>query len=230
MAAARFARLQELLQPDIDALPDLCQEPESDQDQAPRSDNTHAGATRDRSPSQQEPPAPHVSEELDHNDSHVIDELDIENSDQDHATQFDSGHIEEIDDYNEEDDPDIIRDDHLPVFVNPEPEGEEYFSDAQDSEVDLDISVKQVFPAHTFEFTKASEEDEKNLAQDHAEMQSHTTNGTMKVGQLTPCGERFCPILALSKFPYKFVQYADSEAVSGQFFAGGQFWARRWDL
>jgi len=49
-------------------------------------------------------------------------------------------------------------------------------------------------------------------------------------GQLTPVGEAFCPILPISKFPYKYISKTDSEKVADKFFNGGKFWTRQWDL
>ena len=41
---------------------------------------------------------------------------------------------------------------------------------------------------------------------------------------------QFVPINAVSKFPYKYMKRSQSEPVSLQFFAGGKFWEREWDL
>lgn len=43
-------------------------------------------------------------------------------------------------------------------------------------------------------------------------------------------GMQFVPILAVSKFPYKYMSARNGETVSKQFFAGGRFWERSWDL
>ncbi|KAH0016262.1 hypothetical protein KCU78_g7920, partial [Aureobasidium melanogenum] len=43
-------------------------------------------------------------------------------------------------------------------------------------------------------------------------------------------GMQFVPINAVSKFPYKYMKKSQSEPVSIQFFAGGKFWDRDWDL
>lgn len=49
--------------------------------------------------------------------------------------------------------------------------------------------------------------------------------------QLAPHNENyFVPIVALSKFPYKFCDKASSQAIASAFFDQGKFWAREWDL
>lgn len=49
-------------------------------------------------------------------------------------------------------------------------------------------------------------------------------------GQLSPPGTSFCPLIAMSKFPYTFVSSRYSEAVARKYFAGGKFWGRKWEL
>lgn len=48
--------------------------------------------------------------------------------------------------------------------------------------------------------------------------------------ETSPLGMQFVPINAVSKFPYKYMKRSQSEPVSMQFFAGGKFWDREWDL
>ncbi|KAF1344164.1 hypothetical protein BDV97DRAFT_403110 [Delphinella strobiligena] len=66
-----------------------------------------------------------------------------------------------------------------------------------------------------------------------------TTNDTLspeptgsdeRFGEVAPEGMSFCPILAVAKFPYKYISKRFSEAVSDKFFNKGQFWNREWDL
>ena len=49
-------------------------------------------------------------------------------------------------------------------------------------------------------------------------------------GQLTAPGESFAPIVAISKFPYKFVNEDASQPIASAFFDEGKFWTREWDL
>ncbi|KAF2091777.1 hypothetical protein K490DRAFT_33126 [Saccharata proteae CBS 121410] len=43
-------------------------------------------------------------------------------------------------------------------------------------------------------------------------------------------GQEFCPILAVSKFPYKFVKRSHSDRVAKLFFDTGKFWKNEWEL
>ena len=40
----------------------------------------------------------------------------------------------------------------------------------------------------------------------------------------------FCPLVAVSRFPYKFIRGELTQPVANEFFAEGKFWKRRWDL
>ena len=51
-----------------------------------------------------------------------------------------------------------------------------------------------------------------------------------KQGDVAPIGQAFAPILALSKYPYKFCEAKHKQDVASSFFDGGKFWAREWDL
>ncbi|GAQ04283.1 hypothetical protein ALT_1604 [Aspergillus lentulus] len=46
----------------------------------------------------------------------------------------------------------------------------------------------------------------------------------------TPIDGFFCPLMALSRYPYKFVRKELSQTVASRFFDGGKFWQRVWDL
>ncbi|KAH0364784.1 hypothetical protein KCU65_g6542, partial [Aureobasidium melanogenum] len=60
---------------------------------------------------------------------------------------------------------------------------------------------------------------------------SSSANGSAhKFCETAPVGMQFVPINAVSKFPYKYMKKSQSEPVSIQFFAGGKFWDRDWDL
>ncbi|KAF2232955.1 hypothetical protein EV356DRAFT_487814 [Viridothelium virens] len=49
-------------------------------------------------------------------------------------------------------------------------------------------------------------------------------------GQLTAPEECFCPILAISKFPYRFVNEEASQPIASAFFDAEKFWMRDWDV
>ncbi|KAL8727961.1 MAG: hypothetical protein Q9166_005726 [cf. Caloplaca sp. 2 TL-2023] len=50
------------------------------------------------------------------------------------------------------------------------------------------------------------------------------------IGQVAPKESKFCPLAAVSKWPYKFFHYLDSETISKAFFAVGKFRMRGWTL
>jgi hypothetical protein len=52
----------------------------------------------------------------------------------------------------------------------------------------------------------------------------------MNCGDLASFSKGFCPIVSVSKFPYKFVPASVKQDVASQFFDGGKFWMREWDL
>lgn len=49
-------------------------------------------------------------------------------------------------------------------------------------------------------------------------------------GQLASLEETFCPIQAVSKYPYKHVSKQLSETVAQKSFNAGKFWTRVWDM
>lgn len=52
----------------------------------------------------------------------------------------------------------------------------------------------------------------------------------LEVGTLASLDENFCPVLAVSKYPYRFVAKELSEVLADAFFNGGKFWERPWDV
>lgn len=50
------------------------------------------------------------------------------------------------------------------------------------------------------------------------------------LGKLGPVGSGYCPILPLSKYPYKFVDWQSGEKITDRFFNGGKFFSREWEL
>jgi len=54
-----------------------------------------------------------------------------------------------------------------------------------------------------------------------------------RLGEVSPIGFRFCPILALAKFPYKYLPrsaWSSQRAIASKFFDEGKFWQREWNL
>lgn len=56
------------------------------------------------------------------------------------------------------------------------------------------------------------------------------SNPTMRLGELAPREYEFCPLQAVTKYPYRYLNNGDSELVSGALFAAGKFRARGWSL
>ncbi|ORY03555.1 hypothetical protein BCR34DRAFT_69548 [Clohesyomyces aquaticus] len=52
----------------------------------------------------------------------------------------------------------------------------------------------------------------------------------LQKGDLAPANQDFAPLLALSKYPYKFCHRSCMQEVATHFFDAGKFWARTWDL
>lgn len=50
------------------------------------------------------------------------------------------------------------------------------------------------------------------------------------IGKLAEIGTAFCPIVAVSKYPYKFVPQYLSEQIAKGFFDEEKFWYRPWDM
>ena len=56
------------------------------------------------------------------------------------------------------------------------------------------------------------------------------SNPTMRLGELAAREYEYCPLQAVTKYPYRYLNKGDSDAVSTAFFAAGQFRARGWSL
>ena len=50
------------------------------------------------------------------------------------------------------------------------------------------------------------------------------------LGEISPPDLPFCPVKAVEKYPYRYVGGALQEIVASEYFAGGKFWERHWDL
>lgn len=40
----------------------------------------------------------------------------------------------------------------------------------------------------------------------------------------------FCPLIAVSRFPYKYIRGGGADLIAKQFFDGGKFWNKTWDM
>jgi len=52
----------------------------------------------------------------------------------------------------------------------------------------------------------------------------------LQLGELALPGEKFCPVLAVSRYPYRHVGKELSEIVASSYFNAGKFWERTWDM
>ena len=57
-----------------------------------------------------------------------------------------------------------------------------------------------------------------------------TLDPGLRRGELAPLGEKFCPILAVSRYPYRHLGKDLSEIVADCYFNAGKFWERSWDM
>jgi len=55
-------------------------------------------------------------------------------------------------------------------------------------------------------------------------------NNDLNRGDLGSVSQHYTPIVALSKYPYKWCDRIHSQDIASAFFDQGQFWAREWDL
>ena len=63
------------------------------------------------------------------------------------------------------------------------------------------------------------------------EQRQESTITEINPGQdaVNPSGS-FCPLIAVSRYPYRFIHGELSQRVSSKFFDQGKFWKRSWDL
>jgi hypothetical protein len=66
----------------------------------------------------------------------------------------------------------------------------------------------------------------------HAHMTALPDNPTtdLQLGHLAAATQRFVPLLALARYPYRFGPKPHAQAVSSAFFDQGKFWNREWHL
>ncbi|KAK4988428.1 hypothetical protein LTR50_003942 [Elasticomyces elasticus] len=139
---------------------------------------------------------------------------------------------------------------NLEVIVPPDDEDQELAS--QDSDVDLDCepqrgrrqsrrqpglpssaTTMQRSKAATFLPAGVSVDGILDSASESAPMVPPSDTGFTpddRLGQLSPPGFTFTPIVAASKFPYKFVDRQFSQPIASRFFDANKFWSREWDL
>ncbi|KAI9721880.1 MAG: hypothetical protein M1828_004975 [Chrysothrix sp. TS-e1954] len=65
---------------------------------------------------------------------------------------------------------------------------------------------------------------------DNTTMHGHAHVRHPDCGKLASPNEAFCPIFAVSKYPYKFVEKSLSQPIATAAFDDGKFWRREWDV
>ena len=108
-------------------------------------------------------------------------------------------------------------------------------SDSEDSEADCYMEMAPIIeedkePTHSIDEDDASSSTCSDAMPSVPIASTATPQTRLVRGQLSSLGESFCPIIAVSKFPYKYIAKTDSERVADKFFNAGQFWMRKWDL
>jgi hypothetical protein len=76
--------------------------------------------------------------------------------------------------------------------------------------------------------SNVQETDECNTSRQTPETRDSSTHSQEEPP--TPLDGFFCPLMAMSRYPYKFVRKELSQTVASEFFDGGKFWQRVWDL
>ena len=97
--------------------------------------------------------------------------------------------------------------------------------------------AKDKIVAHAVFEESEDDDHQANTANLVGSRKKHQKGATLPPGQhgleeLAPPDMEFCPIMAVAKFPYRYMeaQSQESEEVSARFFANGKFWARAWTL
>ena len=49
-------------------------------------------------------------------------------------------------------------------------------------------------------------------------------------GKVAPLGLNFCPLIPITKFPYKFVKREFMQEIASAFFDEGKIWSREWEV
>jgi hypothetical protein len=205
MASSRLQRLQALVQADLEALPDVSSDSSEDEAEI---EETNA-ADRDPATNQQITSQP--SDEA--NQPHTIFET---------PTAINTDRLAECG--NEEDGDRISTSRDAEAFA----ETNGIVSDSEDSEAGYEMTIEQIdgVSADEHEIT-----DESTPEIDDLNAFASVTGLAMKPGQLGPSKLAYCPIIAVSKLPYKWLRDEDpEEKIADRFFNAGKFWHRPWDL
>jgi hypothetical protein len=106
--------------------------------------------------------------------------------------------------------------------------------DSEDSAEGCEMEMIQIEPEESVgndvkgDGTDSSSEGSKNEVP--ARLGHGTSAGNSIHGELSAIDELFVPIVAFSKFPYKYIPKKHKEDVADAFFNAGKFWDCTWDL
>ena len=80
--------------------------------------------------------------------------------------------------------------------------------------------------------SKSEQRDATTKTKDVAQVQTESTNSLPPaiLAADVELAAHFCPIMALSRYPYRHMKSELSQRVGSQFFDGGKFWSRHWDM
>ncbi|KAF7182292.1 hypothetical protein CNMCM7691_001772 [Aspergillus felis] len=93
---------------------------------------------------------------------------------------------------------------------------------------DLESRTKLEEAAKGLDKSTVEETDECNTSMQTPETRHFSSHSQEEPS--TPLDGFFCPLMAMSRYPYKFVRKELSQTVASRFFDGGKFWQRVWDL
>ena len=241
MNSSRLERLQRLLQPDIDALPDLPSKPEAGhdvEDVEPKPRHLDINADDHHHSEQLQPPSNLDDIQIgptSHLSCNGLTSTPFAERQNDHAANEDGYEPHNVGDNladagSSASDSDQIRNEDIPYLPNPEPEYEDYHSDGEDSEAGFDLTIRRIHSSEQDQDLDADGIADGAVDSSGQPKPTHVPDLAMKPGQLSSSKDLFCPIVAVSKFPYKYLPRSESERVADRFFNAGRFWSRRWDL
>lgn len=83
---------------------------------------------------------------------------------------------------------------------------------------------------------QASKKKKKNGPKNQSNAAAMVAEGALPAqsGPQTPLDDSrvhyFCPVVTISRYPYKYIHGGDADLIAKRFFDRGKFWERTWDL
>jgi hypothetical protein len=107
-------------------------------------------------------------------------------------------------------------------------------TDSEDSEEDCEMEMIQIEPEETASNDVVGDDTDSSDEEAENEVPARSGPGAISDnlirGELSAIGEFFVPVVAFSKFPYKYITKNRKEDVADAFFNAGKFWDCTWDL